>query len=158
MRRLTLTVAALTLLAIVPLATAQKPQTPSHHHLAGAVTAVGSNSITVSVLIAGKRVSQLVGQTATIVVSSTTQITTGKTRQAAQLSSIQVGDLVGLGVTSANADLSALTAVRIHVSCNCHWIGGKVAAVGTTSMTVHVARTGPFDSVLRSKDVTLQLN
>src|SRR5438105_1452043 len=143
MRRIIVLAAALGLLAAVPLALGESPKAP-RHHFAGAVTAVSGNSLTVTVLWTGKHDTQLLGQTETVTVTSDTAITAGREHKPVALSSIQTGDLVGLGVTSAGTDLTSLTAVRIHVSCNCHWIGGTIASISSSSLVVHVAKTGPF--------------
>jgi hypothetical protein len=161
MRRLIVMAAALGLLAAVPFATAAKkpgaePKAP-HHHFAGAVTAVGNDSVTVSVLWTGKHDTQLLNTTVTVAVTGDTALTAGKARTPIALAAIHPGDLVGVGVTS-DKSLSSLTAVRVHVSCNCHWIGGTVASVGSSSLVVHVAKTGPFDTVLKGTDATFQLN
>jgi hypothetical protein len=161
MRRLIVMAAALGLLAAVPFAAAAKkpgsaPKVP-HHHFAGAVTAVGNDSVTVDVLWTGKHDTQLLNTTVTVAVTGDTALTSGKPRTPIALSAIHQGDLVGVGVTS-DAGLTSLSAVRIHVSCNCHWLGGTIASVGSSSLVVHVAKTGPFDRVLKGTDVTLQLN
>jgi hypothetical protein len=161
MRRLIVMAAALGLLAAVPFAAAAKkpgaaPKVP-HHHFAGAVTAVGSDSVSVDVLWTGKHDTQLLNTTVTVAVTGTTALTLGKARTPVPLSAIHAGDLVGVGVTS-DATLTSLSAVRIHVNCNCHWLGGTISSVGSSSLTVHVAKTGPFDRVLKGASVTLQLN
>jgi hypothetical protein len=161
MRRLIVMAAALGLLAAVPFAAAaKKPGAAAkvpHHHFAGAVTAVGSDSVTVDVLWTGKHDTQLLNTTVTVAVTGDTALTSGKAHTAIALSGIHEGDLVGVGVTSDKA-LTSLTAVRVHVSCNCHWLGGTISSLGSSTLVVHVAKTGPFDTVLKGADVTLQLN
>src|SRR3954447_66386 len=129
MRRLIVMAAALGLLAAVPFAAAaKKPGAAAkvpHHHFAGAVTAVGSDSVTVDVLWTGKHDIQLLNTTGTVAVTGDTALTSGKAHTAIALSGIHQGDLVGVGVTSDKA-LTSLTAVRVHVSCNCHWLGGAI--------------------------------
>ncbi len=54
--------------------------------------------------------------------------------------------------------MSSLTAVAIRVWCNCHWVGGTISSVGSSSLGVAVTRTGPYDTVLDNQTVTLQAN
>ena len=72
------------------------------------------------------------------------------------LAQIQVGDLVA--VRAIGNDLTSLTAARIRDFCNCHWIGGTIASVGSGSFTVNVKRTGPYDTVLDNTTITLGTN
>lgn len=161
MRRLIAMAAALGLLAAVPFAAAaHKPgATPKvpHHHFAGAVTAVGSDSVSVDVLWTGKNDGPLLNTTVTVAVTADSQLTSGKAKTPITLSGIHQGDLVGVGVTS-DAGLTTFTAVKIHVHCNCHWLGGTINSVSSSTLVVHVAKTGPYDTVLKDADVTLQLN
>jgi hypothetical protein len=162
MRRLIVMAAALGLLAAVPFAAlGASPKgaakTP-HHHFAGAVTAVGSDSLTIDVLWTGKHDTQLLNTSVTVAVDGSTALTSGKAHTGIALGDVKPGDLVGVGVTSAGSDLTQLTAVRVHVGCNCHWIGGTLSSVGSSSVVVQVAKTGPFDTVLKGQAVTLQLN
>src|SRR3954447_16414069 len=103
MRRLIVMAAALGLLAAVPFAAAaKKPGAAAkvhHHHFAGAVTAVGTDSITVDVLWTGKHDTQLLNTTVTVAVTAGTAVTTGKAHTPITVSSIHEGDLVGVGVT-----------------------------------------------------------
>src|SRR4051794_11528636 len=127
--------------------------TPAPRHwFAGTVTAVGSNTLTLGVLWAGPNDGSLNGQTVTVNVPVETRINRGHEGPIA-LAAIQVGDLAA--IRAAGTSASALTAHRIHVFCNCHWIGGTIAAVGTSSISVNVKRTGPFDTVLDNTTVTV---
>jgi hypothetical protein len=92
----------------------------------------------------------------TVAVPSNTRISQGPHHQPIALASIQPGDLVSL--RARGDDASSLTAVKIHVFCNCHWVGGTVSSVGTTSFQVSVKRTGPYDGVLANTTITLQVN
>ena len=120
--------------------------------LAGSVTTASSTSVGVDVLWTGPKDTQLKGQTVTLAVDSSTRIVYGKGQ-----SSIDPGDLVRVRAVSSDSTLSSLTAKRIHVDCNCHWIGGTIDSIGST-LVVHAGRTGPYDRVLNGRDVTLQLN
>lgn len=128
------------------------------HWLAGSVAAVSGDSLTVGVLWTGKHDDQLNGQTVTIAVDASTEIVSGKDKTPVTLSTIKPGDLIGVIASSQHANLTTLTAKRIHVYCNCHWIGGTISALSSSSIRVEVARTGPYDTVLAGKAVTLQVN
>ncbi len=167
MRKFTLIAAAAIVFAILPLAAVAAPPgggtvsanaKPHTHWLAGSVSAVGSDSLTVGVLWTGKHDGQLNGQSVTLAVDASTEIVSGKDKTPVTLSSIKPGDLVGVLASSADKTLSSLTATRIHVYCNCHWVGGTISAIGSDSISVQVARTGPYDTVLNGKPVTLQVN
>lgn len=125
------------------------------HWFAGTVTGVGSSSLTVGVLWTGPNDGSLNGQTVTVNTTDQTRISRGKTGPIA-LAAIQNGDLVAIRADGTSP--SGLTARRIHVSCNCHWIGGTIGTVGPSSFTVNVKRTGPYDTVLNNTTVTLQVN
>jgi hypothetical protein len=131
--------------------TAQAAGTQHTHWFAGSVTAAASGSVSVNVLWTGKHDTQLAGKTVTVAVDSSTQIVYGKTK-----SSIAPGDLVRVRATAADATLASLTAKRIHVNCNCHFVGGTVASIGGGSFAVLVAKTGPYDKALSGKLVTIQ--
>lgn len=169
MRKFILIAAAAIVFAMLPLGAVAAPPgggsaapgkdpKPRTHWLAGSVSAVGSSSLTVNVLWTGTHDDQLKGQTVTIAVDASTEIVSGKDKTPIQLSDIKSGDLVGLLASSPDKTLSSLTAKRIHVYCNCHWIGGKISAVGSSSVSVQVERTGPYDTVLKDKNVTVQVN
>jgi hypothetical protein len=128
---------------------------PPVHWFAGSVSSVGDGTLTVGVLWTGPNDGSLNGQTVTLAVSDHTRIF-GPGHRAIALASIQQGQLVG--VRAAGADLSSLTAVRIRVWCNCHWVGGTISSVGTSSFDVAVSRTGPYDTVLDNHEVTMQVN
>ncbi|HEY4349552.1 MAG TPA: DUF5666 domain-containing protein [Gaiellaceae bacterium] len=126
------------------------------HWFAGTVSAVGSNSLTVGVLWTGPNDGSLDGQTVTVAVTDHTRINGARHRPIA-LAQVQVGDLVALR-TTGDVSTASLTAVKIHDFCNCHWVGGTIASIGTSSFTVSVKRTGPYDTVLNNTTVTIQTN
>ena len=128
------------------------------HWFAGSVTAVGADSLSVNVLWTGPKDGQLNGQAVTVAVTADTKIVNGKDHSAAQLSDIVPGDLVSLRAVSQDSTLASLTATHIRIWCNCHWIGGTISALGSSSLDVQVARTGPYDTVLKDRDVTIQVN
>ncbi|HWB22851.1 MAG TPA: DUF5666 domain-containing protein [Gaiellaceae bacterium] len=131
----------------------------SHSHwFAGSVSSVGSGSLTVGVLWTRQHDDSLNGQVTTVSVNSDTKITSGKKRTSISLSDIQAGDLVAVVASGSGSDLTSLTAARIHVYCNCHWIGGTVSAIGTSSVTVQVKRTGPYDTVLSGQAVPVNVD
>ena len=137
--------------------TAQTPDRHARGHwFAGSVSSVGDSSLTVGVLWTGPNDGYLNGQTVTVSVPSNTRISQGPRHQPIALASIQPGDLVSL--RARGDDASSLTAVKIHVFCNCHWVGGTVSSVGTSSFQVSVKRTGPYDGVLANTTITLQVN
>jgi hypothetical protein len=167
MFKLTAIAAAVVAFAILPLGAvaappggsgSQAPAKAGAHWFAGSVASVGSNSLSVNVLWTGPKDGQLNGTTVSVGVDSSTQIVNGKTKTPAQLSDIQPGDLVSMRATAADATLSSLTATHIRIWCNCHWIGGTISSVGSSSISVHVDRTGPYDTVLKGTDVTVQVN
>lgn len=120
---------------------AQAAGTPKAQWFAGAVTASSSSSVTVDVLWS---TGSLTG-TQTVAIDSSTKIVYGKHQ-----SSIDPGDLVR--VVDANG-----TARRIHVNCNCHFAAGTVDSISSSALRVNVARTGPYDGVLKGNDVTFQI-
>jgi uncharacterized protein DUF5666 len=131
------------------------PPVKDHPHwFAGAVTSVGSSSLTIGVLWTGTHDGSLNGTSVTVSVDASTEITYGKDKTPIQLSSLQNGDLVG--VVASGSDLSNLTAHKIHAFCNCHWIGGTISSLGSSSLTVQVKHTGPYDTVLADHAVTIQ--
>jgi Domain of unknown function (DUF5666) len=165
MRKFFLIAAAAVVSALLPLGAAASPpgsggskatDNPRSHWFAGSVTGVGSDSLSLRVLWTGRRDGQLNGQSVSVAVTADTTIVAGKDKHPVSLSSIQNGDLVGLTATSPDKTLASLTATRIHVFCNCHWVGGTISSIGSGSFSVQVARTGPYDSVLKAKQVTLQ--
>ncbi len=167
MRKFTLIAATAIVFALLPLGAVAAPPgdaggaanaKPHTHWLAGSVSAVGADSLTVGVLWTGKHDDQLNGQSVTLAVDATTEIVSGRDKTPVSLSSIKPGDLVGVQASSTDKTLTTLTAKRIHVYCNCHWIGGTISAIGSSSISVQVARTGPYDTVLNGKPVTLQVN
>jgi hypothetical protein len=161
MRRLTAIFAVGVFLSVAGIASADgtPPAAPGQptavHWFAGTVTQVGPSSLTVGVLWTGPNDGSLNGTTVNVNVATQTRINQGPHHQAVALASIGAGDLVAVRATG---DASSLTARRIHVFCNCHWIGGTVNQVGPTSFTVNVTRTGPYDTVLDNTTVTLQTN
>jgi len=161
MRKFGLVAAAVIVFATLPLGVAAAPTPAARVHVhwfAGSVTTVGSDSVSLNVLWTGPHDGQLNGQTVTVAVNSDTKIVNGKDGSSAQLSDIQSGDLLGLRAASSDSTLTSLTATHMRIWCNCHWIGGTISALGGSSLGVQVARTGPFDTVLNGKDVTIQVN
>jgi hypothetical protein len=139
--------------------TAANQQTRSHSHwFAGSVSSVGSSSLTVGVLWTRQHDDSLNGQVATVAVNSDTQITSGKNRTSISLSDIQTGDLVAVVASGSGSDLTTLTATKIHVYCNCHWVGGTVSAIGSSSVTIQVKKTGPYDTVLSGQAVPINVD
>ncbi len=137
-------------LADNPTTTTTTPAKAHGHWFAGAVTSAGSGSVSVDVLWTGKHDTQLDGKTVSVAIDSSTQIHYGKGH-----SSIEQGDLVGIGATGT--DLSSLTARRINVRCNCHFAAGTLDAISTSELRVQVARTGPYDTVLKGNEVTFHV-
>ena len=131
--------------------TAQAAGTQHAHWFAGSVTATSTDSVSVDVLWTGKHDTQLAGKTVSVALDASTQVVYGKTK-----SSIAPGDLVRVRATADDTTLASLTAKRIHVNCNCHFVGGTVASIRDGSFSVLVARTGPYDTVLKGKLVTIQ--
>jgi hypothetical protein len=125
------------------------------HWFAGSVSLVGTSSLMVGVLWTGPNDGVLNGQTVAVTVADHTRINGPRAKPIA-LAQIQVGDLVA--VRAVADDAGNLTARLIRDRCNCHWIGGTIGSIGTTSFTVNVERTGPFDTVLNGTTVTLQVN
>ena len=167
MRKLTAIAAAVVAFAILPLGAVAAPPggggsttapKPHVHWFAGSVASVGSDSLSVNVLWTGPKDGSLNGTTVSVGVDSTTQIVDGKTKAPASLSDIQPGDLVSMRATAADATLSSLSATHIRIWCNCHWVGGTISSVGASSISVQVDRTGPYDTVLKGTDVTIQVN
>ena len=123
---------------------------------AGQVSGVGSTTLTVGVLWTGPHDGALNGQTLTVNVASSTRINQGPHGQPIALAQIQAGDLVAM--QAAGESPTMLTAVRIHINCNCHWISGTISGIASGSLNVQVGNTGPYDSVLKGHQVTLQAN
>jgi hypothetical protein len=141
-----------------PRATTNQTVRTHTHWFAGSVSSVGTSSLTVGVLWTGPHDGSLNGQLTTVAVTPDTQITTGKDHTSISLSDLNVGDLVAVAATGTGSDLSSLTATKIHVYCNCHWIGGTISAIGTSSVTVQVKRTGPYDTVLSGEAVPVNVD
>ncbi len=131
---------------------------PHHEWFAGSVISVGSASITVGVSWTGPHDGSLDGQTLTVAVGSSTRINQGPHHTPIALAQIEPNELVALDAVGDSP--TTLTATRIHVYCNCHWVGGTISAIASTgtSFSVQVARTGPYDTVLKGQDVTIQVN
>jgi hypothetical protein len=126
------------------------------HWFAGSVSAVGDGSLAVGVLWTGPNDGYLNGQTVNLAVPTSSRISQGKRHRPIALAQIQANDLVAVRASGDSA--SDLVAYKIHDMCNCHWIGGTVGTVGTTSFTVNATRTGPYDTVLDNTTVTLQVS
>ena len=131
---------------------------PKPHLLwfAGQVSGVGSSTLTVGVLWTGPHDGVLNGQTLTVNVASNTRINQGPHGQPIALAQIQAGDLVAMQASGESP--TTLTATRIHVYCNCHWISGTISGIASGSLNVQVANTGPYDTVLKGHQITLQVN
>jgi hypothetical protein len=161
MRKVMLIAAAAIASALLPLGAgaappgSSAPAKPHVHWFAGSVASVGSDSLTVNVLWTGPKDGQLNGTTVSVGVTGDTTIVNGKTKAAAQLSDIVPGDLVSLRATAADSTLASLTATHIRIWCNCHWVGGTISSIGSGSFAVHVERTGPYDTVLKGRNVTI---
>jgi len=141
-----------------PLTTPRFPRT-RHHWFAGSVASVGGSSLSVNVLWTGPHDGALNGETVNVAVDSNTVIVEGPNKESEQLSDIQPGDLVGIIASGQGDDLTSLTANRIHVYCNCHWVAGTLSSInGSSSITVQVKKTGPYDTVLNGQSVTIGLN
>ncbi len=139
--------------------TAPLVQRTRHHWFAGSVASVGGSSLMVNVLWTGPHDGALNGQSVNVTVDSDTVIVEGPNKEPEQLSDIQPGDLVGIIASGQGDDLTSLTANRIHVYCNCHWVAGTLSSInGTSSITVQVKKTGPYDGVLNGQSVTIDLN
>jgi len=96
------------------------------------------------------------GQMLTVGVVSSTRINQGPHGTPVALAQLQSGDLVAM---QASGDTTTtLTATRIHVYCNCHWLSGTVSGLASASLNVQVRRTGPYDAILNGHGVTLQVN
>jgi hypothetical protein len=131
------------------------PQGVHVHWFAGTATAVSDSSISVGVLWTGPNDGSLNGQTVNVAVSTHTRIN-GPHHRPIALASITPGDLVAL--RAFGNDPATMTAVKIRRFCNCHWVGGTISSIGSSSFAVAVSRTGPYDTVLNGSTITLQAN
>jgi len=131
-----------------------RQQKLQHSLFAGSVVSTGDGTVVVNVIWA-KSGSFTAGQQVTVGVGPVTKITKNPDREPATLGDVKPGDLVGVGVVQAQD--GPLTARRIHISCNCHWVGGTVTGNDGTTLTVEVAKTGPFDTVLAGHSVKIGL-
>jgi hypothetical protein len=120
---------------------------PDVQAFGGSVATATGTSITTDV-IWPKRGTETVGSQLTVAIDSSTKISYGKGK-----SSIEAGDLVHVIATG-----NPLTARRIRVMCNCHFVAGTVGTASSGSLRVQVTRTGPFDTVLKGTTVTIGLN
>lgn len=142
--------------AVLPMSALGDTTTPTANAkgngwFAGAVTAASSSSVSLDVLRTGPRDTQLNGTSLTVGITSATQIVYGRTQ-----TSIDPGDLIR--VRASGIGSSALTARRIHVDCNCHWIRGTLNAVSNGMLRIAVVHSGPFDTVLRGQTVTVHVD
>ena len=119
---------------------------------AGNVTAVGSDSLTVNVQWSK---SGSASGSVTVAVNADTKLNKGEDG-AITLADVKIGDLVGVGAVAA-AD-GSLTAKHVRVAENTHWIGGTVASIDGSTLTVQVLRTGPYDIVLKDQTVKIGLS
>lgn len=148
------TVTTTTTVTTTPAPAAQTPA--SRQWFAGSVSSVGSDSLSVGVLWTGPNDGALNGQTVNLGVATSTRISQGPQRTPIALGQIQEGDLVA--ISAIGDPSSTLTAARIHVYCNCHWIGGTITQVSGSNFTVQVGRSGPYDTALNGTTVTMQLS
>ncbi len=126
-------------------------------HFGGEVTAVGADSLTISVDRTGRRATELQGRTITVSVPEGTPITLGSDKTPITLGQIEVGSRAGVGATQDQAS-GVWTAARVHVGRGNHWFAGKVTAVGSSSITVAVGRTGAHDRQLHGTTVTVPVD
>jgi Domain of unknown function (DUF5666) len=138
------------------------PKTPKAHagqkFFAGEVIAVGSGSLTVKVDKTGKKDTDLNGQTLTVSVDSSTQITLGKDKTQAQLSDLEVGYRAGVTAKASDTDPSSFAAVKISGHYGYHWFAGTVVSVGSDSITVQVTKTGKHDTQLNGQTLTVPVS
>jgi hypothetical protein len=148
---------ALTATTTMTTSAAPTAQAPAPRQwFAGEVSSVGSESIAVGVLWTGPNDGALNGQTLNLGVVTSSRISQGPLRTPIALGQIQDGDLVA--ISAIGDPSSSLTAARIHVYCNCHWIGGTITQVNGSNFMVQVGRTGPYDTALNGTTVTMQLS
>jgi hypothetical protein len=122
----------------------------------GAVTAVGSGILTIKVDRTGKQATGLLGQTIVVSVPAGTPVTLGKGKTAISLTDIQVGWRAGV---AAQQDAGgAWTAKRVHAGRGDHWFAGRLAAVGSGSITVAVTKTGPHDPQLNGRTLVVPVD
>jgi Domain of unknown function (DUF5666) len=117
---------------------------------AGAVTSASSGSVSLDVLWTGPHDTQLSGTSVSVGITPSTNVVYGKGQ-----SSIAQGDLVR--VRAGGIGTSTLTARRIHVDCDCHYVGGTLDGVSNGALRISVARTGPYDTVLKGQTVTIHV-
>jgi hypothetical protein len=155
---LTLVVSLLAVVA-ASAAVALADDAPAKAHassFAGAVTAVGSGSLTIHVDRAGKRATDLVGHTITVSVPAGTPITLGKDKTSISLGDIQVGWRARV---AAVQDASGTwTAKRVHAGRGDHWFAGTLTAVGSSSITVDVEKTGHHDTQLLGQTLVVPVD
>ena len=101
------------------------------------MTAVGADSLTISVDRTGRKATELEGRTITVSVPAGTPVTLGSKKTPITLGQIEVGSRAGVGATQDEAS-GVWTAARVHVGRGNHWFAGKVTAVGSSSITVAV--------------------
>jgi hypothetical protein len=159
MRKLIALLAA-ALIAAVATTAALADGHSGQRYFAGEVLAVGSGSLTVKVDKTGKKDTNLNGQTLTVAVDSSTQITLGadKNKTTAQLSDLEVGYRAGVYATPSATDPTSFTAVRIAGHYGYHWFAGSVVSVGSDSIVVQVKRTGPHDTQLNGQTLTVPVS
>ncbi len=127
-------------------------------YFAGEVLAVASGTLTVKVDKTGKKDTGLNGQTVTVAVSSSTQITLGKDTTAARLSDLETGYRAGVTATASATDPTSLTAVKIAGHYGYHWFSGSVVSVSSDSIVVLVKKTGPHDTQLNGQTLTVPVS
>jgi hypothetical protein len=112
----------------------------------GAVTAVGSGTLTIKVDHTGKQATGLLGQTIAVSVPAGTPVTLGKDKTAISLSDIQVGWRAGVAAVQDTGGV--WTAKKVHAGRGDHWFADDLTAVGSASITVAVTKTGKHDTQL----------
>lgn len=142
--------------AVLPMSALGDTSTPAANAkgngwFAGAVTAATPSAVSLNVLRTGPHDTQLNGTGVIVDITSATQIVYGKTQ-----TSIDPGDLIR--VRASGIGTSTLTARRIHVNCNCHWVRGTLNAVSNGVLRIAVVHSGPFDTVLRGQTVSIHVD
>jgi hypothetical protein len=146
------------LIAAVATTAALADGNAGHRYFAGEVLAVGTGTITVKVDKTGKKDTGLNGQTLVVAVSSSTQITLGTDRTAAQLSDLEAGYRAGVTATASATDPTSFTAVKIAGHYGYHWFAGSVVSVNSDSIIVLVKKTGPHDTQLNGQTLTVPVS
>jgi len=142
--------------ATAAVALADGPTKAPTRTFGGAVTAVGSGSLTIHVDRTGKHATELLGQTIAVSVPSGTPITLGKEKRSISLGDIQAGWRARVAATRDAS--GAWTAKKVHAGRGDHWFAGKLTAVGSASITVEVGKTGPHDTQLNGQTLVVSVD